>query len=411
MTITIIKIDNINTYLLILLKIKKMNSEPICCLCNASAEYIVKGYYPAIVCEEHRISDSFIHISKYKCVHNECYEIPLYAYSAHNNPEYCKKHIPSDNYKYFKPKIVKPYPIYKMDECLYNEFLDNRFESEMCCISYYPLGVFYTYDFKYRPTERNVWYETLNHNINHLKILHMSDLNYEDFITYPLNKRIPLYIHKAYVSRSDCYDENDRVCSQMMGFIFINIFAKYREYIFPSNHYNGYYLDNDKYVNSYAGRDDTYKHTKIYNLAINSGIKLAKFTDELQNLNLPVENDISKYIIKPMLTDIDLNEKYENINLYLSENDNTDKFEWICLCEYWNNNTQIYQTHSIPLIYYSYTTVGFPIEFQYKYKTAIVMFVLKSDHTKVFLKTKKIKLLNFKTYGYNQSSKNIDFIK
>ncbi len=399
-----------------------MNSNPVCCICDKQAEYTVKGYYPAIVCEDHCISNSFIHISKYKCVQNECHEIPFFAYSEYNNPEYCKKHIPSDDYKYFKPKTIDSKPIYIEDLYLYNEFIDDRFDSDMSAISYKPIVAFFTNDFKYRPDRRSVWIEILNHNKNNLRTLVESDLQYDSFISYPIGQRIPYYIREAYISRSTNYDESDRICSQLMGFIFINMFAKYRNYIYSKHYWSGYYLDNDKYINSSCGRDDTDLHTTIYNHAIISGIKLAKFTYELQNLNLPVSSDISKYIIKPMLTDIDLNEKYDNINLYVSENDKTDntdymiqfvnkdKFEWICLCEYWDNNTKSFQTHSIPLIYYSYTTVGFPIEFKYKYKNAIVMFVLKDDNSKIFFKSKKIKLLNFKTYEYNQSSKKIDFI-
>jgi hypothetical protein len=385
-----------------------MTDTNLCVLCKNNAEYTMIGYYPPFLCKEHYSKD-MIHISDYKCKDDNCNQLPLYGYENSNYPEYCNIHKPNEFYNLCKLKNYKDYlenSKYLKDKYLYNEYLDDRFNFEFYPISYYPCGVLYSEDFKYRPNRRYVWFDELDYKHNHLKFLQNRDLHYV-YIRYPIQK-LPLYMYKAYVSRSNYYDESDRICATMMGFIFINIFSKFRKYVYPSDSYSGLYLENDKYINSFGPRDDVELEQKRYNFTIECGIKWAKFAYEFKNLDLPFPSDINKYILKPYLTNINLIDNFENINNYLS--DNYLDYEWICVCEYWNDTDKKMETKKVQLITKSYTTIGFPIEYKYKYKSAEIMFVLKNDNSKVFLRTQKIKLLNFKTYNFNEYNRYVDFL-
>jgi hypothetical protein len=202
-----------------------------------------------------------------------------------------------------------------------------------------------------------------------------------------LNTRVPQYIYEACVSRSNQYDESDRISCEMTGFIQLKLEPSLVPFISLS---------------SWAPYDPSNFNIR-YDKAIQTGIYWAKWIQYIKQLDqcLLVPSDVVNRIIKPLITDIPLHEVHEIHEIH--ENTNTNEYEWICVVQRWDTHKKQMVSDQIPFSYQDTDrTIGFHIPFSQnrreKYKFAQVMFV---SNKKVLIKTKQFRLLHFKTLHLN----------
>ncbi len=357
-----------------------------CIYCDQPSTHTIKGYVQKFLCTEHA-KDKYNAIKDFTC--ENCDKTPYFK------PEFPNGHAKWCNiHKQKGSKFVRPTSINRNIPFVNNYFIsdDYRFDSSLCVVKYQPLGILYNEYFKWRRSARNVWFTALHHKKTHLKMLVDKDLYYNDFIQYPIGEKIPYFLHQAFVSRSHRYDESDRVKAKLMGFILINLHAK--DHLYPFDNDWRTFIDN-QFVCSNASNDNNMR----YNIAITAGIKWANWLKTIHGLNIPLEDDVLNFCLKPLLTDATLVNKSPKL-LLIKEGYNDDYY-WICEFTYFDLTTREFRIIEQELYYYSLETIGFPVQYEItkKFIKACIYFKNSDDHSVVFYTT--VKLNNYDCSLFN----------